>query len=558
MKKLRLFALFVLGAIGAARAQDDHLVPECTGSYARYDSIVCAPFGTNPGLRFIAAPSWGYLTAFALEKENGTPVVKVHTMDYAGKGWRPSGFYRLPVDTSYGGALADLLNEALLQVDFPEEDTGGLDGVTYFFSRTDAEGIRKTGKTGSPGDSTLMRRLTGLCDSVCQATTVAGLPEKARLQQVTGELAAYREKYRGRSKEYKSRGLFDLTHAYYQGRFDRRPHYPTPYGLTEYAVWSICYPDSLLRTNTWGEAVCRFCVDSAGWVSVGNCTASHPLFREEAERIVRSLELWEPAEKDGRKVASDGVLYIPFNPEFYRERLARQEPVLTACAGQRVDKEPEFPDDIRSLVMGNRHGPAWAWPDTATVTCRFTVNREGYVENARVVAGAYPDYNNEALGILYGFPRLIPASVNGAYVPFDYLLTIRFCEKDYRHYRSFLNNAERVSDKMVGVFSSPDWFGTYGDYPDELMDYVRAHVRITPEMKATGIRGRVVCSFWVRFDGSMDSFEVVRGLHPLFDEEALRVVRSVPNRWSRSYRFNGGKHYQEFMSQVKYTVPVYF
>lgn len=557
MKKLRLFALFVLGTIGAARAQDDHLVPECTGSYAHYDSIVCAPFGTEPGIRFIAAPSWGYLTAFALEKENGAPVLKVHTMDYAGKGWRPSGFYRLPVDTLYGGALADLLNEALLQVDFPEEDTGGLDGVTYFFSRTDAEGVRKTGKTWSPGDSTLMHRLVRLCDSVCLATTVAGLPESTRLQQVTGEFAAYRKKYRGRSKEYKSRGLFDMTHTYYKGRFDRGPHYPTPYGLTEYAVWSIRYPDSLLRTNTWGEAVCQFFVDSAGWVSVGNCTASHPLFREEAERIVRSLKLWEPAQKDGRKVASDGVLFIPFDPEFYRERLARQEPVLTACAGQRVDKEPRFPDDLRSLVMGNRRGQLRAWPDTATVTCRFTVNREGYVENARVVEGAYPAYNNEALSILYGFPRLIPASVNGKYVPFDYLLTIRFWEKDYRHYWSFRNNAERVSDKMVGVFSSPDWYATYGDYPDELMDYVRSHVRITPEMQATGIRGRVVCSFMVRFDGSMDNFEVVLGLHPLFDEEALRVVRSLPNRWSPTRMFNRGKHYLEF-APMKFTVPVHF
>lgn len=554
MKRLGLFAVLVLGAIGAARAQDDHLVPECTGVYAHYDSIVWAPFGAAPGVRFIAAPSWGCLTAFLLEKEPGAPVLKVRTMNYAGKGGRPSGFYRLPVDTLYGRALEGLVNEALLQVDFPEEDTDGLDGVTYFFSRTDAAGVRKTGKTWSPGDSTLMHRLARLCDSVCLAATVSGLPDRTRLQQLTGALEAYRKKYRSRSKEYKSRGPFDLTYRYYKGRFDRGPHYPTPYGLTEYAVWRICYPDSLLRTNTWGEAVCHFFVDSAGWVSVGNCIASHPLFRKQAERIVRSLEFWEPAQKDGRKVASDGVLFIPFNPEFYRERLARQQPVLTACAGQRVDKEPGFPDDIRSLVMGNRRGQMRASPDTATVTCRFTVNREGYVENARVVAGAYPDYNNEALSILYGFPRLIPASVNGAYVPFDYLLTIHFWEADYRHYRIAWENEERVPKVSRGTYEE---YATYGDYPDELMDYVRSHVRITPEMKATGIRGRVVCSFIVRFDGSMDSFEVVRGLHSLFDEEALRVVRSLPNRWSPTRMFNWGKHYLEF-APMKFTVPVHF
>ena len=65
-----------------------------------------------------------------------------------------------------------------------------------------------------------------------------------------------------------------------------------------------------------------------------------------------------------------------------------------------------------------------------------------------------------------------------------------------------------------------------------------------------GIEGRVSCSFVVGKDGAISEAEVIRGVSPALDEEALRVINSMPV-WSP------GKQRGEAVN-VKYTVPVTF
>jgi TonB family protein len=42
------------------------------------------------------------------------------------------------------------------------------------------------------------------------------------------------------------------------------------------------------------------------------------------------------------------------------------------------------------------------------------------------------------------------------------------------------------------------------------------------------IQGEVLVSFIVRSDGKVESVKVVRGVHPLLDAEAVRVVSMLP------------------------------
>ena len=134
---------------------------------------------------------------------------------------------------------------------------------------------------------------------------------------------------------------------------------------------------------------------------------------------------WQPAKKAGRDIDSTVVFHIPFNPDIYSDRIWRQQQVLESCRGQFVDSMPVFPDDIRSLVMGNM-----GWPDDkvdkAVAICRFTVNENGEIMNIRVIKGTHPAFDKEAIRILSNFPRLIPAMKNSKPVPYDYFLTMRF------------------------------------------------------------------------------------------------------------------------------------
>jgi protein TonB len=62
-----------------------------------------------------------------------------------------------------------------------------------------------------------------------------------------------------------------------------------------------------------------------------------------------------------------------------------------------------------------------------------------------------------------------------------------------------------------------------------LQHYINKHVNYPNEAIANEIMGNVFVSFNVQVDGSITDVEIQRGVHPLLDEEALRVVKSMPN-----------------------------
>ena len=68
-----------------------------------------------------------------------------------------------------------------------------------------------------------------------------------------------------------------------------------------------------------------------------------------------------------------------------------------------------------------------------------------------------------------------------------------------------------------------------------VMIHVGQNFEYPAEAIAQEIQGRVLVYFIVEKDGSLSSFEVLRGVHPLLDEEALRVVKSLPHATSPAY-----------------------
>ena len=64
-----------------------------------------------------------------------------------------------------------------------------------------------------------------------------------------------------------------------------------------------------------------------------------------------------------------------------------------------------------------------------------------------------------------------------------------------------------------------------------LYDYLRKNMKYPAICRESGITGRVIVSFTVNKDGSIVDGEVVKGVHPQMDKEAVRVVSAMP-KWS--------------------------
>lgn len=85
---------------------------------------------------------------------------------------------------------------------------------------------------------------------------------------------------------------------------------------------------------------------------------------------------------------------------------------------------------------------------------------------------------------------------------------------------------------------------------EAMYKYLRENMRYPTMAREAGIQGTVFVTFVVERDGSITNVEVVRGIGGGCDEEAIRVVRSMP-RWSP------GKQRNQPV-RVQFNLPVRF
>ena len=61
--------------------------------------------------------------------------------------------------------------------------------------------------------------------------------------------------------------------------------------------------------------------------------------------------------------------------------------------------------------------------------------------------------------------------------------------------------------------------------------WVNEHKIYPEEAKKAGIEGRVTTQFTITKEGKLINVRILRGVHPLLDEEAIRVIESAPQIW---------------------------
>jgi protein TonB len=83
-----------------------------------------------------------------------------------------------------------------------------------------------------------------------------------------------------------------------------------------------------------------------------------------------------------------------------------------------------------------------------------------------------------------------------------------------------------------------------------MMKFLSDNIRYPVIAQENGIQGRVICNFVVERDGSITDAQVVRGVDPSLDREAIRVIQQMP-------RWEPGKQ-RGAAVRVRFTLPVVF
>jgi len=90
-----------------------------------------------------------------------------------------------------------------------------------------------------------------------------------------------------------------------------------------------------------------------------------------------------------------------------------------------------------------------------------------------------------------------------------------------------------LNDEDIEVISTPFWFAEeMPEFPggkEKMLKFIAESIKYPAQAIENEIQGRVYVRFLVTEKGTIEQIDLVRSLHPLLDEEALRVIKLFPN-----------------------------
>ena len=225
-----------------------------------------------------------------------------------------------------------------------------------------------------------------------------------------------------------------------------------------------------------------------------------------------------------------------------------------------VENMPEFPDGgmpglMKYLSANIRYPEAAHKAGTqGRVTVQFVVGKDGSIGNVGILRGVDPALDAEAIRVISGMPKWKPGTQKGEPVNVKYTVPVMF--------RLTPEPVEKIDEMIVVGYRNPDApvTGEVYEVADKmpefpggmtgLMQHLSKNIRYPAEAHTNNIQGRVVVSVIINTDGKATNAQIVQGVAPSLDAEALRVATTMPD-WTPGTK--DGKPVN-----VKYTFPVVF
>ena len=274
----------------------------------------------------------------------------------------------------------------------------------------------------APEAGSLCRELTDLGDSV-YSRIVRNETDWALTKQAAATLLEKLEKEpvdTVRNPVY--RGIWQLgLQQKNPVELSEEPQFPGFADLEKYFYDKMEYPVDMLKANRRGYAVCQFTIDTMGMAKDAfTLDSSEPACEKEVKRLINTMSHWLPAyDKAGKRVECMYAVYVSFRPQRYYTRQKIREAWDKQMEENQIfvdyESMPEFPGGSAAcLEFIRKH---LQYPSSyigsnknVRVTCTFTINTYGELEDIEVVRGSnIPEFDEEALRVLRLMPRWKPA-----------------------------------------------------------------------------------------------------------------------------------------------------
>lgn len=225
-----------------------------------------------------------------------------------------------------------------------------------------------------------------------------------------------------------------------------------------------------------------------------------------------------------------------------------------------VEKMPRFPGGDEALLEFLARevkypGEALEKQLGGRVICSFIVGKDGKVYDASILRGVHPLLDAEAMRVIQSMPAWTPGEKKGEKVAVQYTVPVNFSlETPGTAARQPVPQLEKElfagEDPSRPVYRVAEEMPRYPGGDEALIEFIARHVKYPEDAMKAGRQGRVICAFIVEADGSMSNIQVMRGIHPSLDKEAMRVLSTFP-RWTPG-KVKGKP------VRVAFTVPITF
>jgi TonB family protein len=225
-----------------------------------------------------------------------------------------------------------------------------------------------------------------------------------------------------------------------------------------------------------------------------------------------------------------------------------------------VEEMPMFPGGDSALlayIVNNTKYPESAKLKgiEGRVIVRFCVTKEGSVDRISVLKGVNPELDAESVRVVGLLSSFKPGKQGGKPVNVWYMVPISFTLTGQKP--SALLPPPPPPPPPANYSSTDKAFTEVDELPvfkggdANLLNYIAENTIYPSEAKKNNITGKVIVRLVVEKNCSVSNVEVLQGVNPLLDAEAVRVVSSLPKFETP------GKKAGEIV-RVNYMIPITF
>lgn len=299
----------------------------------------------------------------------------------------------------------------------------------------------------------------------------------------------------------------DSTDDVYKGIIDEQPQFPGGMDAL-FAIISknMRYPETARLAKAEGMMLVRFIIDKDGNIQKPRVLKSvHPDLDAEAIRIIKMLPKWKPAMAKGEPVNEYFTLPITCSTETEVKYKLAQFPGGRDALFDFVKQNLKYPETARLAEIEGE------------VDVKFTIDKDGKVQNPKCVKSVHKDLDAEAIRIVNMLPDWTPEISKGKPVESSFVLTIPF-------------KIEGLHKVVEGSYTKSRNKHGFDEYIFGIMDKYKQKYKVTVSLNVKSQNEELRKEITKRVFGSENDFETaLKAYRETMDEVKIKDTKEKKN-----------------------------